>query len=113
MDYELGTMLLVFLAFFIMQLEIASVTFGISAFVKNGAAGIGIGVGFGFYFMNILANLDDRLSFVRYFTPFAYADGASVVSSGTIELKYLAAGAVFTAAGVISAYVKYSKKDLI
>ena len=112
-DYEIGNMLLVFVAFLLMQLEIAAVTFGISAFVKNGAAGIGIGVGFGFYFMNILANLDDRLDFIRYLTPFSYADGAAVVSSGTIELKYLAAGVVFAVAGMISANVKYAKKDLI
>jgi len=112
-DFDIGKMLLVLAAFLLMQIEIAAVTFGISAFIKNGAAGIGIGVGFAFYFMNIVANLDDRLEFIRYLTPFSYADGPSVVSSGMLELKYLATGAVFAVIGITSAYVKYNKKDLI
>ena len=31
---------------------------------------------------------------------------------GTIEMKYLSVGAVFTAVGVIAAFLKYRKKDI-
>jgi len=112
-DADFGKLALIFLSYVILQIEIGAVTFGISAFVRGGAVGIGLGIGFAFYFVNILANLDERLDILKYVTPFSYADGTSIVANGSLELEYLAVGAVFTAAGIASAYVKYSKKDIV
>ena len=59
-----------------------------------------------------MANLDDKLKALKYLTPFSYADGTSIMAEGAIEQRYLAVGAVFTAAGIIAAYVAYRKKDI-
>lgn len=104
--------LLVFLGYTIMQLQIVCIMFGISAFLRGNGIGIGLGAAFVLYFMNILANLSDDLEFLRYITPFSYADGTSIVSSNKLEIKYLIPGVVFAAAGIVAAFVKYNKKDI-
>ncbi|MBR6920794.1 MAG: ABC transporter permease subunit [Clostridia bacterium] len=103
---------LVFLGYTLMQVEVACIMFGISAFLRGNGIGIGLGAAFVLYFMNILANLSDDLEFLRYITPFSYADGTSIVSSNKLEIKYLIPGIVFTAAGIVAAFVKYNKKDI-
>lgn len=103
---------LVLLGYFLMQVEIFCVTFGISAFLHGNGIGIGIGIAFALYFMSLLANLVDAAEFLRYVTPFAYADGTTIVSSGKIEWKYLATGALLTAAGLVAAFLQYRKKDI-
>lgn len=101
-----------FLGYLLMQLEIACVMFGLSAFLRGGGLGIGLGTAFVLYFMNILANLTDGAEFLRYITPFSYADGTAIVSSGVIEIKYLMPGMIFAAAGVAAAFIVYNKKDI-
>lgn len=110
---SLGTFVLVFLAYVIMQLEIASITFGISAFVKSGAIGIGIGVAFLSYFLNILANLTEEAKILKFITPFGYTDGADIVSDNTIAFKYVVTGVVFSVVAIYLAYFKYEKKDIL
>ena len=102
----------VFLGYLLMQLEIGCVMFGLSAFLRGNGLGIGLGAAFVLYFMNILANLTDDAAFLRYITPFSYADGTAIVSSGGIEVKYLIPGIAFAAAGVVAAFVQYNRKDI-
>lgn len=109
-DVKVLTML--FLAYFLMQIEISSVTFGISAFIKGNGLGVGLGIAVLLYFLNIVANLTENAKFLKYITPFGYTEGADIISSGTIEMKYLSVGIVFTAVGVIAAFLKYRKKDI-
>lgn len=105
-------MLLLFLAYFIMQIEISAVTFGISAYLKGNGLGIGLGIAVLMYFLNIIANLTENAKFLKYLTPFGYTEGADIISSCSIDLKYLAVGIVFTAAGIAAAFLKYGKKDI-
>lgn len=101
-----------FLGYLLMQAEIACVMFGISAFLRGSGIGIGLGAAFVLYFMNILANLSDDAEFLRYITPFSYADGTAIVSSGTIEAKYLIPGIAYAIISVIAAFIKYGRKDI-
>ena len=105
-------MLLLFLAYFMMQIEISAVTFGISAFLKGNGLGIGLGITVLMYFLNIMANLTENAKFLKYITPFGYTDGADIISKSAIEVKYLASGLVFTVTGLVAAFLKYRKKDI-
>ena len=109
---DIGKLLLLFLANILMQIEIAAITFGISAFLSRGGLGIGIGVAFGFYFINIIANLSKDIEFLKYITPFGYTDGGYIVENSVLEWKYLLVGALFTIAGIALSYIKYPKKDI-
>lgn len=102
----------VFLGYLLMQIEIACVTFGLSAFLRGSGLGIGLGLAFMLYFMNILANLTDKAEFLRYITPFSYADGTAIVSNGGIEVKYLIPGLIFAVTGAAAAFIKYNRKDI-
>lgn len=103
---------LMFLAYFIMQLETFGICFGISAFISSNSTGIGLGSAALFYFLNIVANLTEKAKFLKFLTPFGYTDGADIISSGKIELKYLALGLIFTVIGIVAAFYKYNKKDI-
>ena len=65
---------LMHLAFFLLQLEIAAVCFGISACIWRGGVGIGLGLAIALYFMNIIANLTDKAEFLKVISPFGYTD---------------------------------------
>ena len=105
-------MLLLFLAYFMMQIEISAVTFGISAFLKGNGLGIGLGIAVLMYFLNIMANLTENAKFLKYITPFGYTEGADIISNSAIEVIYLAAGLVFTVTGLVAAFLKYREKDI-
>ena len=111
-ELDIGKLALIVLSHILLQIEIAAITFGISAFMKRGEVGLGLGLVFGLYFANILANLTEDLEFIKFITPYSFTDGAHILNEGAIEAKYLAVGMVFAAVGIASAYVKYTKKDI-
>ncbi len=112
-EFDATALALLFLAYLILQLEIAAVTFGLSAFMRRGELGAGLGLVFALYFINILANLTEDLKLLKFITPYAYADGAHIVPEKSLEIKYLAVGLAFTAVGIAAAYLKYRKKDIV
>lgn len=109
---ELKEMALLFLADFLLQIEIASICFGISAFIGRGGLGIGLGIAALFYFLNIIANLTEQMQFLKYVTPFGYAEGADILANGGIDAAYLTAGMAFALIGIAAAFVRYCKKDI-
>lgn len=103
---------LLHLAYLILQMEIAAICFGISAFLRHGSMGIGLGVAAVMYFLNLIANISDSAEFLRYITPFAYAEGADIVANVSLDVELILLGLVYGAAGIAAAYVKYCGKDI-
>ena len=103
---------LLHLAYFFLQVETATVCFGISAFLRRSGMGIGLGIAMLFYFLNLVANITEEADFLKYITPFGYAEGADIVNSLSVNGQMLAVGVAFTVAGIVISYVKYCKKDL-
>ena len=100
------------LAYWLLQLELAGICFGVSAFLRRGSAGVGLGIAVMLYFMNLIANITESASFLKDLTPFGYCDGAEIVSTGSLDFKRLAIGAAFFAAGVAAAFWNYTRKDI-
>ena len=111
-EAEATGLVLLFLSNLIMGLEMAAITFGISAFLRRGEIGIGLGLAFALYFVNILANITEDLEFLKFITPFGYTDGGYIVSESALEIKYIIVGIVISAIGIAAAYLKYTKKDI-
>jgi ABC-2 type transport system permease protein len=109
---QAGTLALLFLAALILQLEIAAITFGLSSLMRRGAIGVGLGLALGCYFMNLMANLSEEMKFLKFITPYGYADSAQIASEGSIQIKYLAIGLAVMAASIALAYKKYTSKDI-
>ena len=103
---------LLFLAYYLLQLEIACITFGISAFLKKGGVAVGLGVGFGFYFLNILSNLTEEAEVLKYITPFAYCEGSYIVENKALDIPYITVGGGLTAIALIAGFWYYRRKDI-
>ena len=103
---------LMHLAFWLLQLELAGICFGISAFLRRASVSIGLGIAVLMYFMNLIANITESAKDLKYLTPFGFCDGAAIVSEGKLDGPYLAAGMAFGALGILAAYLKYPKKDI-
>lgn len=103
---------LMHLAYYILQLELAGICFGVSAFLRKGSIGVGLGIATMMYFLNLVANIADVANFLKYITPFGYCEGADIVSNGSLDGTLVAIGAVIGIAGIIIAFVKYTKKDI-
>lgn len=109
---ESRTLSLLFLANFILQVEIASVCFGISAFLNRGGLGAGLGMAALLYFLNIIANLTEDARFLKYITPFGYAEGSDIIADGCLNTGYLLTGLIFTALGIGAGFYRYCRKDI-
>lgn len=103
---------LLFLANFLMQLEIAAITFGLSAFLSRGSLGAGLGLAAALYFLNLLSNLIEELEFLKYLTPFSYTESAGILSEGCLNAGYLAAGLGYAVVFLVLGFWKYCKKDI-
>ena len=103
---------LLHLAYFLLQLELAGICFGISAFLRRGSLGIGLGIAAMMYFLNIIANISEKAEFLKVITPFGYAEGADIVSNGSLDGKLVLIGMAFALIGVAAAYWWYSRKDI-
>lgn len=99
-------------AYLLLQLELAGICFGISAFLPGAGAGIGMGLAAGFYFLNLMANMTESVEFLKYITPFGYCEGADIVESGSLDTSLVLPGMALMAIGIAAAYVKYEKKDI-
>ena len=103
---------LLHLAYYLLQLELAGICFGISAFLRKGSVGVGLGIAVMMYFLNLIANIADVADFLKYITPFGYCEGADIVSNGSLDCVLVSIGAVIGTVGIITAYLKYAKKDI-
>ena len=103
---------LLHLAYFLIQIELAGICFGISAFLRNGGIGIGLGIAAVMYFLNIVANISESVEFLKYITPFGYAEGADIITDMTLDSGKIVLGMGFAVIGIILAYWQYSRKDI-
>ncbi len=109
---EMKSFTLFHLAYFVLQVEIALICFGISAFIRRGNIGIGLGIAAIFYFMNVIKNISDKADFLKYITPFTYAEASEIVSSGKLDIKLIGLGLAYSLIALLIGFIKYNKKDI-
>lgn len=110
---QIKEFLLLHAAYLLLQIEIASVSFGISAFLRGNAMGLGLGLATVLYFLNLIKNISDQADFLKYFTPFSYAEAAEIVGKGRIDGRLAAIGLVCGLLGVLAGIWHYTKKDIV
>lgn len=103
---------LLHLAYFLLQVELACICFGISAYMRKSSVGVGLGIAAVMYFLNLVANIAEAAEFLKYLTPFGYCEGADIVTDGCLNGTMVAVGLAFGAAGVAAAYLNYCRKDI-
>jgi len=113
-DEEIATkeFLLLHLAYLVLQFEIACICFGISAFIRHNGVGIGLGLAAILYFANIICNISEKADFLKYFTPFAYADATDIIADAAIDMKLMWIGITTSIVFIMIGFFKYTKKDI-
>ena len=109
---DIHSLLLLHTAFLCSQIEISAICFGASAFIRGNGLGIGLGLALLLYFMNIIANIAEPASFLKYITPFGYTEAADIIADGSLSAVKLLIGLGIALAGILLAFRKYSEKDL-
>ena len=99
-------------AYYLLQMELAGICFGISAFLRKGSIGVGLGIAIMMYFLNLIANIAEVAKCLKYITPFGYCDGADIVSNGCLDCTMVAIGMAIGIAGISVAYLHYTRKDI-
>lgn len=110
---DMNLLCLIFFAYFLLQMEIACLCFGISSCIRKSGFGIGIGMAAFFYFLNLFANLTEQVKFLRIITPFAYADGTQIIESGSLNNGYVIFGILVSIISILFAFFYYDKKDIL
>lgn len=111
-SFQMREFLLLHTAYMMMQIEIACICFGISAFIRRGSIGIGLGLALVLYFMNIICNISEQAEFLKYITPYAYAEASNIISGSELEWGLIGFGAVYALVGIVVTFLKYTKKDI-
>ena len=110
---EQPAFLLFHLAHLLLQLEISGLCFGASAFLRRGAMGMSVGVVAVLYFLNLANNLSDKIGFLRYITPYAYAEAAPILEGSGPDLPLLLTGMTLAAVALAVGFIHYSRKDIL
>ncbi|MDE7298798.1 MAG: ABC transporter permease, partial [Lachnospiraceae bacterium] len=100
--------LLLHAAYLLLMLEIACLCFGISAFIRRGGPGIGLGLALVLYCMNLLCNISDRMNFLRWITPYAYAEASDIIAGDGPNPALIGLGLLLAAAGTAAGWIKYT-----
>ena len=107
------TVLHLHLAYLFCQIEIAMICFGISAFSRSSSFGAGLGLALVLYFMNLIANVSDKMEVLRYISPFGYAEASEIVTAGELDTSLIICGLAAGLAVSLAGSLYYCRKDII
>lgn len=64
------------------------------------------------FFIYFLINLNDKLSFLKYLTPFKYFDAKEILANGKLDHFFMALSSAIVISMVFATYRFFSKRDL-
>jgi ABC-2 type transport system permease protein len=96
----------------VMQIEIGSICYLISSVCKRKQIGLALGIAVLFYLMDIMCNIVPDLEFLRFFTPFYYANAAQIYSGGDSRIGLMFLGLAVTIVAVFAGGMVYKKRDM-
>lgn len=104
--------ILLFSGFLMVGLVFLAVGFVISVRVPRLRLAMPISIGFFFvtYLLGIFSDMIEKLSFLKYFSPFHFAMPADVVKNG-IKVSCVVLALSFIIVAIAATYIKYIKKD--
>ena len=96
----------------IMQIQIGSICYLISAVCRRKQIGLALGLAVLFYLMDIMCNIVPDLEFLKYFTPYYYANAAQIYSGGDSRMGLMLLGLAVTVVVIIVGGMVYRKRDM-
>lgn len=115
-DNEFNTKIffLLSIAPLLLHLTFGTLGFFISLFMKKSRQilSISLGMVLSMYFLSIIANISDKLEFLKYFTPFEYVNSANIINDEKIKGIYLLIFLIVNVLSIFMTYLVYQKKDI-
>lgn len=112
-DLHLKSFLLLNLSPVLIFCAVFFVTLTISAFFRKTKQTIGLGIGIVFmsYFLQILGNLSDKVSFLKYFSMFELAPSRSIIQNNSITLSSVMLTLLIIAVCYVLVNIIYKRKE--
>ena len=110
-EAEWGDLLKYHGALTLLQLEVGGVCFALSCLLRRSSYGLAMGLAAGLYFLGLVINLDADMEFLRFFTPYYYADAARIFAGEPLAGS-LAAGCGAGILGAVFGVWRYGGKDI-
>ncbi len=111
-EFPVGEFLTFMFFQFVMNLEIAAICFGISAFSGKSRMGMGLGIVLMFYVYDLMGRVVPDLKDYLYIGPYSYANASEIFTGAETSIPALSVAAVVTVCCVAAAYFIFGKRDL-
>jgi len=105
-------MALYHLAAVLMQIEVGTICFFLSACVKKSIMGAGLGLTLLFFAADMMCRIVPAIEGLKYITPFYYANAADIFTDGKMNGAMAAVGVGIIAVSYAAASRTYCRKDL-
>jgi len=76
------------------------------------SASTAVGIILATYFISVISAMQDKLNFLKWFTPFKYYDAIALFTSGHLDSTYLLISFGIIAVCLLAAYLSYNRRDL-
>jgi len=96
-----------------LHIEVGTVCYCISAFMRKNKLGIGLGIVLLFYAYDMIARVVPDLNDYKVISPFSYANAADILSTGEIEYLAVWIGVIVGGMSLLLARNVYTKRDLL
>lgn len=100
------------LAAFVMQAEIGTVCFLLSAFTKRTMIGAGLGLSVLLFATDMMCRIIPAIEDMKYITPFYYANAADIFTEEKLNMTMMAIAAGVIVISFIGSFIRYGTKDL-
>ena len=115
-DNEFSYKILFLLSFapFVLHFTFGTIGLFISIFMKKSRQilSVSLGLVLTMYFFSIIANISDKLEFLKYFTPFEYISAADILKNESLSGLYMSILVIVNILAISFTYVIYEKKDI-
>ncbi|MEX2785168.1 ABC transporter permease subunit [Streptococcus sp. H49] len=97
---------------FLMQNEVAAFCLLLSAFYRKKQVGLALGLALLLYALDMLCRLIEDVAFLKYVTPYYYANAITVFSQEKLNSLYLLIAGCITVCSLAASYIILKRRDL-
>jgi len=114
-EYSLKIFMVLSLGGLMLHLTFAAISLFISSIIVKvrTAMSISLGVVLGMYFLSIISSISDKLSSLKYITPFRYVEAADLIINSRIDYIYIIIMVIIIVFFTSATYIYYSRKDIL
>jgi len=113
-EYSIEAFLLLSIGPWLLHLTFAAIGLLISVFVVKAKSVYPVSIGFVLvmYFISVMSSISDKLTNLKYFTPFKYVDSPDIIVNERIEPIYLIIMFAIITVSTAATYVLYNRKNM-